>query len=441
MTKTRLHARSTIALIAFGCLVASSLRAEDWPHWRGPTRDDIATESSGWTGKSWISNQPVWKTSVGEGSSSPIVVGDRLYVMGWRNGKDSLHCLDTTSGKENWSVAYEAPKYGRLATGDEGLYSGPTSAPEYDTATGLLYTLSCDGDLNCWDTKQRGRRVWSINLYDEYKVGRRPKVGRSGLRDYGYTTSPLVHDDWLIVEVGADAGTLIAFDKMTGNVAWRSQAKHPAGHSGGIVPMTVEGIPCIAAMTFQGLLVARLDADHAGQTVAEYEWITSFVNNIATPAVFENNVVITSAYNHQAICKLEITMHGARKVWEQKFASKVCSPIIHDGHIYWAWQQMHCLDLETGEQKWVGGSFGDAGSCIVTADHRLIVWGGRGKLALINTAKHSPESYDELASIDRLFSTDAWPHVAMAHGQLHCKDWDGNLACFQLPSSDTNSGK
>ncbi len=404
--------------------------SDDWPHWRGPNRNDITSESSGWTADGWRSAESAWKQNVGEGSTSPIVVGDRLFVMGWRDEKDFVYCLDAKSGREVWSVSYKCPQYGRLATGDEGLYSGPTSTPEFDEATGFLYTLSCDGDLICWDTNHRGQRIWSVNLYDSYSIHRRPKVGRSGQRDYGYTTAPLVHGDWVIVEAGADEGTLLALDKTTGKQVWQSEAKGPAGHTGGVVPILVESVPCVAVMTFQGLLVTRLDAGHEGRTVAQYEWITDFVNNIATPAVHENYVVITSAYNHQAICKLEITMDGARKIWEQPFPSKVCSPIIHNGHIYFAWQRMRCLDFETGEQKWEGGDFSDAGSCIVTSDNRIIVWGGRGRLALVDTADQSPDSYHESASIDNMFSTDVWPHVALAHGRLFCKDRDGNLACI-----------
>lgn len=417
------------------------LVAEDWPHWRGPNRNDIVAESSGWTAKGWIENRPSWKAKVGEGSSSPIVVGERLFTMGWRDQQDSVYCLNAATGKEIWSVSYECPQYGRVATGDEGLYSGPTSTPEYDKATGFLYTLSCDGDLNCWDTNQRGSRVWGINLFEEYSVGRRPRVGRSGLRDYGYTTAPLIYGDWVIVEVGAAAGTLVAFSKTTGKQTWLSEAQGPAGHTGGLVPMTVEGVPCVATMTFRGLLVARVDSANAGKTVAEYEWITDFINNIATPAVFENQVVITSAYNHFAICKLEITLGGARKLWEQSYASKACSPVIHKGHVYWAWQQLHCLDFATGKQKWEGGNFGDPGSCIATADDRLIVWGGRGKLALVETAQRSPPKYHEVASIERVFATDAWPHVTLANGHLHCKDRDGNLARFEVPRSDEVSAQ
>lgn len=434
--------RMRLAVVACAVIFCNApIHAEDWPHWRGLHRNGIIGESSGWKAGGWSAPRAAWKKKLGEGSSSPIVVGNRLFVLGWRKQKDYVYCLDVATGDEIWSASYSCPQYGRLATGDEGLYSGSTSTPEYDADTGLLYTLSCDGDLNCWDTSQRGRRVWSKNLYDEYQVARRPKVGRSGRRDYGYTTAPLVSGDWLVVEVGAAAGTLIAFSKTTGDQVWTSAAKHPAGHSGGLVPMNVEGIPCVAVLTFHGLLVTRIDGAKAGQTVAEYEWITEFVNNIATPAVHENFVLITSGYNQNAICKLEITLRGARKMWQQPYASKVCSPVIHKGHVYWTWQRLRCLDFATGEQKWVGGSFSDPGSCIITDDDRLIVWGGNGRLELVETAVRSPNSYKQLARVDKVFSTDVWPHLAMAAGRLFCKDRNGNITCFEVNRPSHASGR
>jgi outer membrane protein assembly factor BamB len=419
--------------------LGAPLEAADWPHWRGPNRNDVVSDPSGWTGDGWLATRATWTKNVSEGSSSPIVVADRLFVMGWREQRDYVYCLQASTGKEIWSVSYECPRYGRQATGDEGLYGGPTSTPEYDEATDYLYTLSCDGDLNCWDTSQGGRQVWSANLYDRYQVKRRPKIGRSGQRDYGYTTAPLAYREWLIVEVGAEAGTLVAFDKRTGKQVWLSDAKGPAGHAGGLTPINVEGIPCVAAFTLSGLLVTRLDPNHAGQTVAEYEWTTEFVNNIATPAVFENYVVVTSGYNQNAICKLEITLNGAKKIWQQPLVSQICSPIVHKGYVYWSWQHLYCLDFDTGEKVWEGGRFGDAGSCIVTSDDRLIVWGGRGTLALAETARRSPTAYRELARVDNVFSDDVWPHVVLANRRLYCKDRIGNLKCFELkaPGSGT----
>jgi len=121
--------RRLAAAVCYLSLSGALLTAEDWPHWRGPNRNDIVGESSGWTAEGWRSSASAWKQNVGEGSTSPIVVGECLYVMGWRGQKDFVHCLNAKTGKEEWSVSYKCPQYGRLATGDEGLYSGPTSTP------------------------------------------------------------------------------------------------------------------------------------------------------------------------------------------------------------------------------------------------------------------------------------------------------------------------
>ena len=86
----------------------------------------------------------------------------------------------------------------------------------------------------------------------------------------------------------------------------------------------------------------------------------------------------------------------------------------------------------TGELKWQGGNIGEPGSCIVTTDNRLIVWSGRGDLTLVETAKRSPDRYQLLAERRRLFQTDAWPHVVLAHGHLYLKDRAGNIKCFAL---------
>ena len=422
-------AASPVALAA-SVAVAVPAASADWPHWRGPHRNGIVPHDSGWEAGLWPPSKPAWETNVGAGATSPVVVGGRVYVLGWADNQDTLRCLEAASGRELWRSSYAAPKYGRHATGDEGLYSAVTATPEYDPATGLLYTLGIDGHLACWNVAD-GRSVWKLNLYDVYGAGQRDKIGRPGRRDYGYTASPLVHGDWLLVEAGSPRGTLIALDKRTGREAWASTAKHQAGHSGGPVPLTVDGLPCAAVLTHKCLLVVRLDRGHAGQTLAEYPWETEYAQNIATPAVWQNRVLITSGYNHQTLCLLEITRQGARKVWEQPVCSKVCSPVIHDGRIYWVYQTPICVDLETGRTLWEGPRrFGEAGSCVVTADERLILWTGRGDLILAETAKRSPTEYRELARTGTLFQTDVWPHVTLAGERLFCKDRDGNLVCF-----------
>jgi hypothetical protein len=177
-----------LLIVTFSSVVAFG---DNWPHWRGPQRNGVTQESSRWDDQGWPP-KVVWRANVGVGGTSPLVVKDRVYVMGWRDGRDQVQCLDAATGKPQWSVSYDCRQYGRFATGDEGLYSGVTSTPEYDAETGLLFTLSTDGHLHAWDTRHDGKRVWGFNLYDQFDVAQRPKPTRTGHRDYGYTSSPLV---------------------------------------------------------------------------------------------------------------------------------------------------------------------------------------------------------------------------------------------------------
>jgi len=417
-------------IICFG--ITSLLFAQDWPTWRGPERNDHSNESSGWEQGAWPLEKRIWQYETGEGSSSPVVAAGKLYVLGWQDDQDLLTCLEAISGKKIWEQRYPCPKYGRLSKGDKGIYSGPSSTPEYDKETDFLYTISIDGDLNCWDTQQEGEQVWGINLHEKYTVQQRPKVGRSGHRDYGYTSSPLVIDNWLIVEVGATEGTIIAFDKRTGQEIWRSESQSPAGHNGGPTPLVIDSIPCLAVLNHDGLLVIRIDKGQEGKTVATWPWETNFSNNIASVAVKGNSVLITSAYNHYKMARLDISLNEIKLVWEQEHPSKVCTPIIHQGVIYWAWQKVNCLDFKTGKLIWAGGKTGEPGSIILTSDERLIVWSKRGTLSLLETVKRCPDEYKELSSQELLTGSDAWPHIVLANAHLYAKNRKGELVCYQI---------
>jgi len=423
--------RSSVVLFLL-ILVSTTVRA-DWPHWRGPARNDVVSEESGWNGTSWPGNV-LWQAAVGEGSSSPLVFDGRVYLTGWADNRDSVICLDLRTGQEVWRQSYTSPRFGRHAVGDQELYSGTCSTPEFDAHSGVLYTLGIDGALNAWDTRRQGRPLWSLNLYDRYGVPRRPEVAerRKTQRDYGYVSSPLVQGDQLIVEVGGPEGNLVAFDKRSGNELWKSENRDEAGHTGGPVPIVVDGVPCVAVLTLRNLLVARIDGAQAGRTVALYPWTTDFGNNIATPAVFEDSVIITSSYNHQAMCRVKVSLAGASKVWENELASGVCSPVIHGNRVYWAWRGVHCVDFETGRELWTGGKVGAEGSCILTGDDRLIVYANKGDLSLVETAGRSPDKYRELASRAVLSTTEAWPHVVLSDRRLLCRDRSGSVRCLAV---------
>lgn len=429
-----------LALI-FVLVVGPAGRAADWPHWGGPNRNGTTIGSSGWNGKDWLADKPAWRRSVGQGSTTPLVVGKRLYTLGWSKGRDTLYCLNAHTGKQIWGKSYACPPYGRHARGDQGWFKGVTSTPEYNRRTGLLYTLSCDGDLICWKASD-GKRLWHKNLYEDYSVGQRP-----GSRDYGYTSSPLILGDDLIVEVGADKGNVIAFDKRTGKQRWTSQNTDAAGHTTGPVRIRINNHDCLAVLTQAHLLVVGLEGKQRGKTLGQYSWEVQYNNGIPTVCVAGDRMVVTSGYNQNRICLFELTSGGLKKQDEiKRDCSKVCTPVFHRGHLYIAYDCLRCYRVVNNGLKlqWKGSGreaeFGRDGSCLVTGDDRLVVFGSRGRdfrLALAETVTQSAKKCRMLSSRHNVFAGKtgnkrAWPHVVLANRHVYCKDVLGNIVCLRL---------
>lgn len=420
-------------------LVAATLHAADWPHWRGPARNSHSSESSGWDDGVRLPETARWEAEFGTGASAPLVVDGILYTMGWRGGHDTLHAVNAATGAPLWTQRYPCPQYGRHAIGDQTMYRGVSATPEYDADTGYLYTLSADGDLNCWDTRSEGKRVWSLNLYERYRITQRPQVTRrkGSLRDYGYTSSPLVLGDAVLVEAGAKTGNILAFDSHSGRQLWGSENTDPAGHSGGLVPMTIDGVACVAGITARHLVVTRVDGAKAGKEVARFPWITDFINNIATPTVVGNRVIVSSKYNIQSTALLEISLTGgAREIWRIEDATGVCSPLVHKDKIYWVNRGFYCFDLATGKGVWKGGRFTDPGSCVMTADERLLIWANNGDLMIADSATQSPDKARILQMRRGIFRGKAWPHIVFADGRIYVRDLSGAMKCFSLRPDD-----
>ena len=416
------------------CLAASL--AADWPHWRGPDRDGTTPEVSGWP-SAWPPKR-LWGTNVGVGCTSPIVVGDRLYVMGWRGkdkgiarpgGRDTLYCFDLQSGRVLWRQSYPCRYQGRLRKGDERQYGGPLSTPSFDKATGFIYTLSVDGDLRCWDARRDGKPVWGMNLHEKFTIKRRPFIS-AGHRDYGHPTSPLVHGDLLIVEVGDTKGTVVAFDKKTGRVRWKSKYHDPPGHSGSPVIMEVGGKECLALFATYHFVVMRLDRGHEGEPIGKAEWRTDFDCNIPTPAVVGNKALVTSAYNQSKSALFAVSPGGLKRIWTSRACSRVGCPVIHKGRVFFVNRYLWCADLRTGKVLWRGGGFGN-GNCLVTGDDKVVVFGNR-RVALVDALAND---YKELAKASGVVRSVCYPQVALANGVLVCKDHYGNMVCFSLGGS------
>ena len=416
-------------------VITSSSLADDWAQWRGPTHDGVSAESSkypaGWP------PERLWAAKVGKGCTTPIIGGGRLYVLGWSGrgptGSDTLHCFDARSGRELWKQTYASRYQGRHRTGDTGAYGGPSASPTLDVAAGKLYTLSVDGLLKCWDAGAGGKSIWSKDLYAEFKARQRPSVG-GGKRDYGYTSAPLLWGDRLIVEVGGADGTVMAFDKATGRRVWTSQDRQPAGHTGGMTPLKIGKSDVLAVLTLKQLVVMDLTAGREGRTLATYPRRTDYGCNIATPAAAGASVLLTSAYNNESTERIDVAGGKAVGKWKSRSHAMVGSPVVRRQRAYMVHQSLQCTDLASGKLLWRGGSSGH-GSCLATADDKLIVF-GKGRLSLVDAGAKT-DRYRELSRVDKIVRGTCYPSVILSDGVIACKDRDGALVCFSIGEETT----
>lgn len=428
-----------ILLTTLFLFAGHGLQAEDWPHWRGATRDGLTRETSGWDEGLW--NMPagpkkLWDSDAGQGGSSPVVVAGKAYVAGWKEGRDTVQCLDMATGKSVWRQSCPSPRFGRHAIGDQGFYGGPSATPEFDASTGFLYTLSCDGELRAWDTAKDGATVWRLNLYDTYGIEQRPAVTKheDTRRDYGYTCAPHLFGDSLLVEAGSiKSGTVIAFDKRTGKQQWASELRDPAGHAGGMLLLKVEGRPALAVFTILNVALISLDEKTRGKTLALRPWPTRFANNMATLTAVDGDVIVSTKWTNLTARLRPTLTKGWETVWESKnHGSNVTSPVLVGGDLYFAVRNMTRMDAKTGQVKWQAGRFNDSTSIIGCADGRLITWSNNGDLGLVESAKHSPGEFRELAWFPLFRDDMAWPHVVLSGHRLLCRAQSGKIICLNL---------
>ena len=393
--------RNVLTALALSASVTTQA-LEDWPQWRGPHRDGLSAEKN--LLKSWPQDGPplAWRVGgAGEGYSSFAVAGGRIFTLGARGDREYVVAFDAASGKRLWEVAH-----GSRFKNDRG--DGPRSTPTVDGAR--LYVFGASGDLTSLDAAS-GKIAWTVNVVRDF--------GGQNIK-WGFSESPLVSGDRIIVSPGGSGSAIVAVNKANGKLLWKSEGD-TAGYSSAVLH-EVGGVR--EAIVFTGQRALGLDIDN-GRVLWSYDRVSNRVANIATPIARGNHVFLSSDYGTGAAL-LELTPSAgaiaAREVYfTRNMRNHHASSVLIGDYLYgFSSAILTAMKFDTGEVAWRDRSVGKGS--LVFADDMLYLFSEGGVAAL---AEATPTGYREHGRFSlETGSLPTWTHPVVSNGKLFLRDQD-----------------
>ena len=415
-----MNASSRTAVAAFILTFAAAATAADFPQWRGPKRDGISPEKG--LLKQWPEGGPklLWQAKgAGGGYSTPAVAGERLYLMGNRGmDEEFVQARSVADGKEAWTV-----RVGKVGNPDQRpAYPGSRSTPTVDGDA--LYALGSDGDLVCLESAS-GKERWRKSLRKDFG-------GQPGT--WAYSESPLVDGDVVVVTPGGAEATLVALNKKTGEVVWKSAV--PGGDKAAyasIIVVDVGGVKQYVQFVEKGLV--GVDAK-TGKFLWRYEKTAQgSPANMPTPVARDGFVY--SATNRGGGGLVKLTTAGdavkAEEVYfDKKLPTAIGGAVLVGDHLYGvAGNALMCAEFATGKEKWSERGIG-AGS-VLFADGHLYVHGENGDVALVEATAEAYREKGRFTPPDQpnRGTSKAWAYPVVANGKLYLRDLD-SVWCYDV---------
>ena len=215
---------------------------------------------------------------------------------------------------------------------------------------------------------------------------------------------------------------MVAFDKKTGSIVWKSETDEPGYPSP--VAITVNGVRQI--VVFSGTMLLSVSPTD-GKVLWKYPWKTDWFVNAAVPIFIPSDkIFISTDYGHGAAL-LRVKTEAVEEIWLTK-SMKIHfnSSAIHDGNIYGFDNAiLTCIDANTGEEKWQKSGFGKGS--LILADGHLIVLGERGQLALVEATS---AEYREKSSAQAL-QGKCWTQPTLSGGRLYLRN-QKEMVCLHV---------
>ena len=366
----------------------------------------------------WAASPPaaLWRRPVGPGWASFAVRGNVLYTQEQRGDDEIVAAYSLTTGEPVWR------HQDRVRLNDPMGGPGPRATP---TLSGdRVYTFGSTGVLNALDA-ETGSRVWSRNP---------PTDLDTTIPTWGYSSSPLIVDDLVVVAVG---GTLAAYAVADGQPRWVG----PGGGDSYSSPQlaSLDGVSQVVLPTSTGTMSVAVAT---GKALWTQPWNTRLpVMPIVQPAVLDGSTLLIGD-NSSGLRRLAVSRSSSAKAAEDKrdtwtvderWVSNRLKPyfndfVVHRGHAYgFDGAILAAVDLANGERKWKGGRYGQGQLVLLPDQDVLLVLSEDGDLALV---KAVPEGLTEIARVPAL-SGKTWNHPVLAGDVLLVRNGE-EMAAFRL---------
>jgi outer membrane protein assembly factor BamB len=394
----------TAAFAAALLLLVAAPAAADWPQILGPERAGVTAGDAHRHGWSEDGPRELWRRPIGAGFSAVAAVGDRLYTLDAPGDTEDAVCLDAATGEELWRTPL-----GKRFPSEFG--DGPRATP---TVVGdTVYAVTATVQLAALDAADGAVR-WRRDLIEAFDV-KQPR--------FGYSCSPLVDGDLLLLDVGGDEGRgVVAFDRRTGETRWTA-LEGPGGHSS---PIAVE-LGGRRQYVFNRREGPEMVAVAPGGKVL---WRHPSAPDTIMMPVFvpPDRFFISSAAMGDGGIMVEVDAEGgdftATEVWRQRLMrNHFNNPVLVGGHLYgFDNSTFRCVDAKTGELRWAVRGFGKGS--VVAAGDLLYVLGDSGTLAQVVA---TPKEYRELGRVQAMEGR-SWTPPTLDGDRIYLRDHDEMVA-------------
>ena len=353
--------KTAIAILFFICtLSASTSNADDWTRFLGTKGDSTATESG--IPNEWSESKNLkWKAAIpGPGASSPIVLGDRVYLTCYTGYGDKkvvdrktsdktagdiaeltrhLMCFDRSTGKVVWQKAID-----NSTVKNEDAYKSYITYHGYATNTPIT-----DGQSIFAFFGKAGVVAFDLDGNERW---RRTFESEPNKERWGSAASPILYGDQLIVNAIDECGKILSINKSNGEIKWEFDAQSRMAYSTPALVTTKDGSRELVVAIPEK--VFGLNPDDGEQ---KWHAKTTLINEVNASIMVDDDIAYIYG-GYQGVGSLAVRAGGAGDVseshvlWSSRDTSYVSTPVLKDKHVYWIDEKgiAHCVNAETGER-------------------------------------------------------------------------------------------